>query len=98
MLQPVDHLKYWGNKSHTLIEAHPTLLISINELFIVICTLRCGLMECDLAQYYRLGISQPTVSRILTTWVNLIYCKFQEVNIWPSRAQVHFMPQSFKEF
>ena len=97
-----NHLKYWGRQSHTLsIEKRGSgssrSLSPINEFFLVLCRLRCGLMECDLA--YRFGISQPTVSRILITWINCMHMKFKEVSIWPSRAQVlHFMPQSFKEF
>lgn len=60
----------------------------------MVCRSRCGLMECDLA--YRFGISQPTVSRILITWINYMYIKFKEVN---TRAQIlHFMPPSFREF
>ena len=86
-----NHLKYWGKQPHTL----SRLLTPINEFFLVLCRLRCGLMERDLA--YRFGVSQPTVSRIFITWINFMYTKFKEVNIWPSRAQVlHFM--SFKEF
>ena len=97
-----NHLKYWGKQPHTLsIENRGSgssrLLTPINEFFLVLCRLRCGLMERDLA--YRFGVSQPTVSRIFITWINFMYTKFKEVNIWPSRAQVlHFMPQSFKEF
>ena len=68
-----NHLKYWGRQSHTLsIEKRGSgssrSLSPINEFFLVLCRLRCGLMECDLA--YRFGISQPTVSRILITWIN----------------------------
>ncbi len=43
-------------------------------------------------------MSQSTVSRILVTWTNLLYVKFKELNIWPSREQVNkFMPHSFKD-
>ena len=64
----VNHLKYWGKQSYTSsIEKRGSgssrSLSPINEFFLVLCRLRCGLMECDLA--YRFGISQPTVSRIL---------------------------------
>ena len=49
----------------------------------MLCRLRLGLLEQDLA--YRYGVSQPTVSRIITTWLNFCYSKFKEVPIWPSR-------------
>ena len=98
--EAVNHLKYWGKQhSSTSIEKRGTSrsLTPINEFFLVLCRLRCGLMERDLA--YRFGISQPTVSRTLITWINFIYFKFKEINIWPSKQQiVHFMPQIFKEF
>ena len=50
-----------------------------NEFFQTLCSLRCGLMEQDLA--YRFKISQSTVSRIFTAWVNFLY-KFKEIPIW----------------
>ena len=98
--EAVYHLKYWGKKSHTSSvenRGSSRSLTPINEFFLVLCRLRCGLMECDLA--YRFKISQPTVSRIIITWTNFLYCKFKDIKIWPSREQVlHFMPNVFKEF
>lgn len=98
----VNHLTYWNpGKSlpHTPSPAkgRPTrCLTPFNEFFLVLCRLRLGLLELDLA--YRFAISQSTVSRICVTWINLMYCKFKEIEIWPCRAQIdHFMPRSFKE-
>ena len=66
-----------------------------NKFFITFCHLRCGLMEQDLA--YRFKISQSTVSRIFTAWVNFFYCKFQEIPIWPIQTQVQaLIPEQFK--
>ena len=48
----------------------------------MLCRLRLGLLEQDLA--LRFQVSQPSVSRIVTTWINLLYVKFKEVPIWPS--------------
>ena len=94
------HLKYWGNtKSSTMSTDNrgPSRSLSpLNEFFLVLCRLRCGLMEYDLA--FRFGISQSTVSRIIITWVNFLYFKFKDINIWPSKQQIlHFMPKVFKE-
>lgn len=62
----------------------------------MMCRLRLGLFEQDLA--YRFGISQMSVSRIVMTWVNFCYCKFKELQIWPSRTIVDAnMPLIFKE-
>ena len=52
-------------------------------------------METDLA--FRFKVSQSTVSMIIITWINFLYHKFKDLNIWPSRQQVnHYMPQLFK--
>ena len=96
----VHHLKYWGSNSKvSSIEKRGTSrsLTPLNEFFLVLCRLRCGLMETDLS--YRFQISQSTVSRIIITWINFIFFKFKDIPIWPCRQQInHFMPQLFKEF
>ena len=70
-------------------------LTSLNEFFLTLCRLCLGMKEQDLA--YRFGISQSTVSRIVTTWVNFMFYKFREVLIWPSRQVVdYFMPDNFR--
>ena len=72
-------------------------LTPLNEFFLVLCRLRCGLLEMDLS--FRFQISQSTVSRIIITWINFLFFKFKDIPIWPCRQQVnHFMPQLFKEF
>ena len=51
-------------------------------------------MEQDLA--YRFGVSQPTISRTLCTWMNFLYLKPKEIPLWPSRALVQAnMPWQF---
>ena len=96
----VNFLKYWGRKASTCVVEFcgaPRSLTPINEFFLVLCRLLCGLLGDDLA--YHFGISQPTVSRIWIRWINLLYHKFREINIWPTRLQVdQHMPQLFKEF
>ena len=96
----VDHLKYWGSKSKVpSMEKRGTSrsLTPLNEYFLVLCRLRCGLLEMDLS--FRFQISQSTVSRIIITWINFLFFKFKDIPIWPCRQQVnHFMPQLFKEF
>ena len=98
----VNYLTYWNpgkSLSHTqsTVKGRPSrCLTPFNEFFLVLCRLRLGLLELDLA--YRFSISQSTVSRICVTWINLMYCKFKEIEIWPCRSQIdHFMPQCFKE-
>ena len=68
----------------------------VDEFFLVLCKLRQGLAETHLAHLF--NISQPTVSRIFITWINFMYLKFGQMNIWPSRASVNStMPEDFKK-
>ena len=70
------------------------ILSPINEFFMTLCRLRQGFPEQDLA--VRLQISQPSVSRILDTWINL-FVKFKEVPIWPCWELVDkYMPACFR--
>ena len=74
----------------------PRSLPPLEEFFLTMVRLRLGLMEQDLA--YRFGISQPTVSRIISTWINFIYLRLKELPLWPPKDLLHGnMPQKFKE-
>ncbi|XP_064466613.1 uncharacterized protein LOC135377836 [Ornithodoros turicata] len=58
--------------------------------------LKVGLFHKDLA--HRFHITQATVSRILTVWINILYLKLTELPQWPSRQVVNAgMPPAFKE-
>lgn len=58
--------------------------------------LHLGLLEQDIA--YRFQISQPTVSRIVCTWINFLYFKLKEIPLWPPKELVRMnMPKEFKE-
>lgn len=43
--------------------------------------LRLGLLELDLAN--RFGLLQPTVSRIVMTWINLLYHSLKGLERYP---------------
>lgn len=74
----------------------PRLLHPKEELFITLCRLRQGFAEEHLAHLY--GISQATISRIIITWVNLLYLRLKDVPMWPSREKINkHMPEQFKE-
>ena len=74
----------------------PRLLHPKEELFITLCRLRQGFPEEHLAHLY--GISQATISRIIITWVNLLYLRLKDVPMWPSREMIDkHMPEQFKE-
>ena len=67
----------------------------IDEFFMVMCRLRQGFPEDHLAQLF--NVSASTVSRIIITWVNFMFFKFGQINIWPSRKVIDTtMPESFK--
>ena len=86
---------------YKLIKGRPHKLSPLNEFFLMLCRLRLGLYELDLA--YRFGVSQATVSQatvshICSTWINFWYCKFKEVPIWRSRSVVDCnMPLIFQD-
>ena len=93
------HLIYWGSTVTTSDRSSsrgaPRSLSPLNEFFLVLCRLRLGLLENDLA--FRFGVSQSTVSRICITWINFLFVKFKDINIWPSREQINvFMPDTFQ--
>ena len=63
--------------------------------FLTLCRLRQGFAELHLAHLF--NVSQPTVSRIFISWINYMYLKLGQINIWPSREIVNeTMPQDFK--
>ena len=55
------------------------------QFFLVMVRLRLGLFEVDLAD--RFGVHPSTVSRIIITWLNLMYVKFQQLPALLSRRK-----------
>ena len=67
----------------------------VDELLLVLMRLHLGLFEQDLA--YRFAVSQPTVSRVWSTWINFLYHKLKDLPLWMSRDSVQAtMPTMFK--
>ena len=68
----------------------------IEQYFLTLVRLCLGLFELDLAN--RFGISQSTVSRIITTWINLLYHSFKAIEQFPPWHIVKkYMPKIFKK-
>ena len=99
-------ISYWRSKTDKISESdysesrlltkkgRARSLRPLDEFFIVMCRLRQGFPEDHLAQLF--NVSASTVRRIFVTWVNFMFFKFGQINIWPSRKVIDTMPKSFK--
>ena len=77
-------------------QGRPRKIKPLDEFFLTMCRLRRGFSELHLANLF--GVSQATVSRIFISFINYMFLKFAQVNIWPSREIVEqTMPAAFKE-
>ena len=102
----MNNLTYWGSSSASnsnnedLGGSKPgpsRKLTAEDELLLVLTRLRVGMLEQDLA--VRFELSQSHVSRIITTWVNAMFHRFKEVEIWPMREQAFAnLPEKVREF
>ena len=71
-------------------------LRSIDEFFVVMCRLRQGFTDEHLAHLFQ--VSASTISRVFITWINFMYLKLGQINIWPTREVVNeTMPEDFKQ-
>jgi len=79
------------------VKVGPTFKLPLEEqFFMTLVRLRLGLLEHDIA--YRFNISQASVSRITSTWINLMFHNFKSIETYPSRHTVNkHMPQVFQE-
>lgn len=90
---------YYKSSAHvnqaTFLGRQRTMLL-IDELFMFLCRLKCGLMEQDLADRFNCHLS--TVSRKIITWSNFLYFVLGSFNIWSSKQQILAnMPTEFKD-
>ena len=99
------NIKYWLSSQddvqkvaagNSVKQGRPITLTPSEEFFLVLCRLRQGFSQIHLAHLFK--ISQSTVSRIFISWINFMYLKLGQINIWPSRKVVNeSMPEAFKE-
>ena len=91
--EAASHLEYRNTERSisddlTMIKRGPARTLSIeNEFFMVMCRLKVGLLEEDIAT--RFGVSQGHVSRIISTWIKFMYLRFKELDLFPSSEIVH---------
>jgi hypothetical protein len=57
-----------------------------DQLFLVLCRMKLGLFEKDLAERFKISVA--TVSRTILTWINLLYVLLGSLPIWLSRKQI----------
>ena len=77
-------------------KGRPKKLKPIEEYFMVLCRLRRGFSIQHLSHLF--GVASSTVSRTFTAWINFMYLKFGQINLWPSKQLVQdTMPDVFKE-
>lgn len=82
------------NATPNLVRQRSMLLI--DEFFMFLCRLKCGLLEQDLAVRFNIHVS--TVSRKIITWANFLYFILGSFNIWPSKEFIDSkMPGIFRE-
>ena len=62
------------------------LATTTRGIFMTKVRLQLGLLEQDIAQ--RFQVSQPTVSRIICTWINFLFLKLKEIPLWPPKDLV----------
>lgn len=68
----------------------------LEQFFLTLVRLRLGLFELDLAN--RFSLSQATVSRLTTTWINLLYHALKGIERYPPWHIVKkYMPEAFKK-
>lgn len=67
-----------------------------NQLLITLIKLRLHSPNVELSFFF--DVSEFTISNIFVTWVNFLYVKWKQLDIWPSKELVSFyMPESFKQ-
>ncbi|CAH3031580.1 unnamed protein product, partial [Pocillopora meandrina] len=67
-----------------------------DDFLLVLMKLRLGLSTIDLA--VRFNVSEATVSKLFTTWINYLYVHLGDLKIWPHRnVIIANMPPNFKE-
>jgi hypothetical protein len=91
---------YYDHQDEELIQegtkkGRPKKLKPMTEFCMVMCRLRQGFQVHHLAQLF--GVANSTISRSFTAWINFMYLKFGQINIWPSRDVVkETMTEAFK--
>jgi len=95
-------MKLWdsrrcGDSEATDVKCGPSCKLPLLEqFFLTLVRLRLGLFETDLA--VRFGLSQSSISRITTTWINLMFHSLKALYRFPPWHIVKkYMPETFRK-
>ncbi|CAG9813048.1 unnamed protein product [Phaedon cochleariae] len=97
-LQPIESLQYWGCKNSDVDRPLRKKCNALEELIIVLIRLRTGLLIEDI--HYRFNISVGLVTKLFTSWIQHIYCRFNVLRpmMFPSRTLIQqHLPSEFKK-
>lgn len=66
-----------------------------DQLFLTLMKLRQGKEDFELARIF--DVSESTVGRVFSVWLNFMFYQLSEIDIWPERELVSlYMPRDFK--
>ncbi|XP_070378554.1 uncharacterized protein [Dermacentor albipictus] len=94
-----SEMAYWGSnqKGGKNLRGHRKDSELENEFFMTLLRLRRGIGGVELARNFLICESQ--VSRIFTTWVNLLQRELKKLTTLPSREALQpYLPKSFRDF
>ena len=90
-----DAESHTARKGTSLEKGRPRTLRLIDEFFLVLMSLRLGLLLEDIAD--RFCISKSTCGVICDRWITYLHHKLAFLTVWPSRDLINkHMPQKFK--
>lgn len=95
------NVKLWKGNEGLLVKdtggkGRPRKLNVDNQLFLLLVKLKVGLFHKHLAHLF--GISESTVSRVFTSWLNFLYLRLNDLKLWLSKQIIQEnMPIAFLE-
>ena len=103
--EAASHLDYINStisspdpRNHNVNKLGPSRALSVeNEFFMVLCRLKVGLLEDDLAvRFWICQRVQSVASQVINTWIRFMFFRFKELDVFPSKEIVKLhMPECF---
>ncbi|CAN7985554.1 unnamed protein product, partial [Ixodes hexagonus] len=91
-------MKYWKCNERTKeMKGRPREMELIEEFFMVLVRLRTGMAGKELARNF--GVSEGTLSKVFTTWMNFLQRELKALTRFPSLHEVQEnLPHAFRNF